>query len=404
MPSAPATVVGAQRRLRAAMFLSSFDRFTIPPLLVAIHRDLGVSLGAAAAVASAYFITYGVAQPVWGALSDRLGRVTVLRIAVAGGGVSCLVAATAQYFGVLVAARALAGLCFAAVVPTGITFVGDTVEDLAERQHALALLMASMTAGISVATVAAGVAAELLSWRVAFAASAALAGAVSIVLRGLPEPRRAAQQGTFAERMRAIGAERWVGVVVAIGFVEGAVIFGSLTFVAASLESAGVGAALAGSAAGGFGIANVLATPLVTRAIPRVASPLLIGGGATLAAAGLLLAAVESSVVTALVATLALGAGFGFLHTTMQTWATQVIPEARAVTVSLFAASIFVGASVASAVAAPLADAQRFSLIFLLAAAGAALLALAGPLLRARYLETAGARGVVGARDVTPAL
>ncbi len=48
-------LIDPQWRLRAAAFLSSFDRFTIPPLIVPIHRELGISLGTAAMLASAYF-------------------------------------------------------------------------------------------------------------------------------------------------------------------------------------------------------------------------------------------------------------------------------------------------------------------------------------------------------------
>ena len=63
-----------QWRLRGASFLSSFDRFVIPPLLVPISHAFGVPLGTAALVASAYFVAYGLSQPFWGAVSDRFGR------------------------------------------------------------------------------------------------------------------------------------------------------------------------------------------------------------------------------------------------------------------------------------------------------------------------------------------
>lgn len=372
--------------MRATAFLSSFDRFTIPPLLVPIHRDLGISLGTAAILASAYFVTYGLSQPLWGALSDRVGRVAVIRFAVVAGGVSCVVAALAPTFAVLLVARTLAGLFFAALVPSAITYIGDTV-DLARRQNALVLLMAFATSGLACATVVGGLAAELVDWRAAFAASAVLAAVVTFLVAALPEPSHERDAGSLRERVRAIRGQPWVLVVVGLAFLEGAVIFGSLTFVAASLQQEGVSAALAGSAAAGFGVANVVTTPFVTRAVARIASPLLIAGGAALAAAGLSVAAIDATVVTAVFATLALGAGFGFLHSTLQVWATQVAPEARAVTVSLFASAIFTGGAAASAAAAPLADDGRFGLIFLLCAGGGAALAAAGGVLRARYVR-----------------
>ena len=75
-----------QWRLRATTFLSSFDRFAIPPLLVPISHAFGVPLGTAALVARTYFVAYGLSQPFWGARSDRIGRVQVIWFAISAGG------------------------------------------------------------------------------------------------------------------------------------------------------------------------------------------------------------------------------------------------------------------------------------------------------------------------------
>ena len=379
-------LAAAQRRLRASSFLASFDRFTIPPLLVPIGLSFGVPLGTAALAASAYFVTYGVMQPIWGGLSDRHGRSPIIRVAVAGGGLCAVLAALAPSFGVLVGARFLAGAFFAAVAPTAVVYLGDAVDGHRRRQHALALVMAWATGGIAVATITAGICAQLIDWRVAFALTALLAAGISVFLRAMPEPPHHPSSQSFARQAASALRRPWVLTVWAIAFIEGCVIFGALTFISASLQEQGVGAALAGSAAAGFGIGNVACTPLVTRSITRVASPVLIAGGAGVAAAGLALAGFDVVVATAVVAALALGAGFGFLHSTMQLWATQVYPGARAMTISFFAASVFIGGAVASAAAAPLADAGHFSAIFLGAGALAAAVAVGGSLLRARYV------------------
>jgi predicted MFS family arabinose efflux permease len=376
-----------QWRLRGATFLSSFDRFAIPPLLVPISAAFGIPLGTAALVASAYFIAYGVSQPFWGALSDRVGRVKVIRFSVVAGAVCCVVAALAPSFTVLIVSRTISGVLFAAIVPTVVTYIGDTV-DVQQRQHALTLTIASASAGIAVATIIGGLCAELISWRAAFLSTSVLAVILSLALTRIPEPVRPRSSDSYLRLAKSALAQRWVLVVLAIGFIEGAVILGSLTFISASLQEQGVGAAIAGSAAAGFGIANVCCVPVVTRAIKRFASPLMIAFGSALAAAGLLIAAADTAVATALIAALGLGAGFGFLHPTMQLWATQVNAQARAVTVSFFAGSVFVGGAAASAAAAPLADGGSFSLIFLVAAALALLLASAGARLRSRYVSS----------------
>src|SRR4051812_32074519 len=67
------------RTLVAACFLSNFDRFPIGPVLIAVAAGLHVRLSATAAVASGYAIAYGLSQPMWGMLSDRFGRLPILR-------------------------------------------------------------------------------------------------------------------------------------------------------------------------------------------------------------------------------------------------------------------------------------------------------------------------------------
>src|SRR5215207_5710105 len=78
-------------------------------MLVTIAADLGVPLAQAAAAASAYFLLYGLMQPVWGMLSDRLGRVRTMRLTMVGVLVPGLLSALAPSLAVLVVARALRG-------------------------------------------------------------------------------------------------------------------------------------------------------------------------------------------------------------------------------------------------------------------------------------------------------
>ena len=59
----------------AAAFVSSFDRFAVSPLLVLVAADLGATLTQALSIASMYFLAYGLSQPIWGAISDRFGRI-----------------------------------------------------------------------------------------------------------------------------------------------------------------------------------------------------------------------------------------------------------------------------------------------------------------------------------------
>lgn len=79
---------------------------------------------------------------------------------------------------------------------------------------------------------------------------------------------------------------------------------------------------------------------------------------------------------------LLLGLGSRTLNSTLQTWATEVLPEARATVVSFFAGAVFAGSGVATAVAAPLAEDGSFGLLFAIAALTAIPLGIVGTLAR----------------------
>ena len=52
------------------------------------------------------------------------------------------------------------------------------------------------------------------------------------------------------------------------------------------------------------------------------------------------------------------------MHSSMQGWATDVAPQARATTVSLFAASLFLGGSLGNFATASLAETGNYAAIF----------------------------------------
>jgi MFS family permease len=195
-----------------AAFFSSFDRFVVAPMLVTIAAALGASLTGVTATASLYYLLYGVMQPVWGMLSDRLGRVRIMRLTLFGATVAGVLSAFAPNLTVLIAARALAGGLFAAVIPASLVYVGDTV-GIGSRQKALADLMAASAMGTALATVLGGLAAYLGAWRLAFAAPALAGGVLALMLARLPEPEGfAARRGRgrwFRSAGSSAGPGRW---------------------------------------------------------------------------------------------------------------------------------------------------------------------------------------------------
>lgn len=374
--------------LQFAAFFSSFDRFVVAPMLVTIASALGASLASVTATASLYYLLYGGMQPVWGMLSDRLGRVRVMRLTLFGAMAAGVLSALAPNLTVLVATRALVGGLFAAVIPAALVYIGDTV-GIGLRQRALADLMAASALGTALATVFGGLAAYLDAWRLAFAAPAVAGGVLALLLARLPEPEGFSaeeREGALVQLGRVL-RRPWAVAVVGIAMVEGAVILGFLTFLAPSLEHDGFTSAVAGLAVGLYGLAVIGWTRAVKLVSNRLgaATLILIGGG--MLALGYASGAVGHPLVGVGIAAVLIGGGFAFMHSTLQTWATEVVPEARATVISLFAAALFAGSGVAATAAAPLAEAGSFSLLFGLAAVVAVPLGLFAALARHYYVR-----------------
>ena len=128
---------------------------------------------------------------------------------------------------------------------------------------------------------------------------------------------------------------------------------------------------------------------LTSRVVKRLAGRVQPAGFLAVGSAALVLAyvavAVSQAPVLVAVAALVVGSGWAAMHSTMQAWATEVVPEARATLVSLFAASLFVGSGVATAVLAPLAGDLRWGPLFSVGVALSVVFGIAATLGIARF-------------------
>jgi MFS family permease len=182
----PAAVSGkVPRPFVVACFLSNFDRFAITPMLVAVAAGMHTKLSTVVLLASGYFFAYGCAQPLWGMLSDRYGRMRIVRLTLSVTAVCGVLSALSPTLATLVVLRIATGAFFGGVVPTSLTYVGDTVPP-SMRQRALSDLQLALAIGTASATVVAGVVAQLVSWRLMFALPSFLAGDERVPLQGHP--------------------------------------------------------------------------------------------------------------------------------------------------------------------------------------------------------------------------
>ena len=390
------------RLLQLGSFCSSVDRFLFAPLIALIALDLGATVSAVALAAAAYFQAYGVMQPVWAVVSDRLGRIRTIRLALLLAAVTGLLSAAAPDAGWLLWSRGLAGACFAAAVPGALMWVGDTVP-VERRQAPMTDLMTGAALGIALATAGAGIVGDHLHWRLAVAAPAALAAVLAVLLRRVAEP---AVETARLPALRAFGRvlrHRWALVVLGLVLCEGLILVGLLTFLPLTLQSAGRSATVAGLVTAVYGVAVLVGARVVKRLSRRLAPETLVAIGSATGTSAYVVLALDHGVLGVMVGCVCLGATWAFLHTTMQTWVTEVVPEARAAAVSLFASLLFTGGALGSAVGVRFVEDGRFQGLFVAGAIVMATVGLVATVARRRYgRQVAGTGGSDGARHPGP--
>jgi MFS family permease len=372
------------RRLQLASFICVFDRFAMPPMLVAIARDLGVPLSQIVAAAGAYFLTYGLMQPVWGMLSTRIGLAATMRWCILIGGLATLTTAFAPGVATLTVGRAVAGGLFAAGFPAALIYVGTTAP-LDRRQREVTNLMTGAALGTALATVVAGGLTYLVGWRSVFVLSGVLGIGSSLYLWRLVELPRMPWRAPLLAPLRRVLTRPSVLMLLVLAALDGAAILGALTFLPTAVQSTGRNAATAAGITALYGVAVLIAAQIVGRLSARVGRGQFILAGAAAGAVGCGLLAYSVGLVVAGIGCLLLGVAWASMHSALQTWATEIMPAERGLTVSFFAGSLFAGSAVAAAVGGPFAEARDFMPLFSAAAVVLLVVGTSGYVARARW-------------------
>ncbi len=372
------------RLLQLTALVSTLDRFSMPPMLLAMSRDLDAPLTAVVQAAGAYFLAYGLMQPVWGMVSDRMGLVRTMRLTLLAAAVATTAAALTDSALALGIARGLAGGAFSAAIPASLIYLGDTVP-AQHRQREVTDLMVGVAVGTALASVGAGFVAQLLTWRAAFVVTGVAALVLVVALRRLPEPPRTRTHGHLLAPLGQVARSGPARLVLLLAFIEGGVLLGVLTLLPPAVEATGASAGLAGAVTAAYGVAVLGFARLVGALSRRTHASRLIALGATASLAGCTLLAVSRTPLVAVVVAVLLGLGWAAMHSSLQTWATEVLPLARATVVSLFAGSLFIGSAVAAVLVAAPAAANRYGEVFAVAAVLTVPLGLLGTWARASW-------------------
>lgn len=323
-------------------------------LLPQLAQIFGVPLATTAQVVSFYALAYGASQVLWGPVGDRFGKYRVVAWAVLACALASLACAFAGDFGQLRAARVLAGMLAAAIIPLSIAWLGDVVP-YERRQPVLARFLIGQITGLAAGVWLGGVAADHLGWRVPYFVLAGLYGIVGaqlfIGLRRLPVGSSGRAGSAVASSLtrtlgdfREVLGGRWAQILLLIVFLEGSFLFGPLAFMAAHLhQRLGVSLTVAGSLVMVFGAGGLVYALGARRLVRELGEAGLARGGAVFLCLGLGAIAAAPSWIFGVVGSLLAGLGFYMLHNTLQVNATQMAPRVRGAAVSIFAASFFLG-------------------------------------------------------------
>lgn len=354
------------------------------PLVRAIAVDLKVELHEATAVASSYYLAYGLMQVPWGLASERLGRVTVMRLALAAGTLGAVASVLSSTLHGLLIARFIAGAGMAAVVPAVIAWLGDALP-IGERMKAATDMNSAYALGAASGVLGAGLLADDFGWASGFMVSGALAMLAFAGTLTLFVPPKPAQPGSLKEALKYADV-RWLA---GIALVEGSVLFGLFAFLAPTMLATGATARVTGLVIAGYGVSVVIwarvAKRIGARIIPRKA--MLFGGVMMVVAWSAV--AISPAAPGIFSASVLMGATIVFLHAQLQVWATQAAPTSRGPGIAMFSGALFIGASLGTAFARPLFAEGMVRWLF---AGGAVLAALvtATVLWRRRVTEARG--------------
>jgi predicted MFS family arabinose efflux permease len=172
----------------------------------------------------------------------------------------------------------------------------------------------------------------------------------------------------FVSGYRMLLASPWTRFVLLSVFIEAGIFFGGFTYVAADLHGRfGLSFSVAGIVIAGYGVGSVLYAMSVHRLVEFGERGLVLGGGIAVALGFVALAAVPYWELAPLACTL-LGLGYYMVHNTLQTNATQMLPQSRATAVAAFSSMLFLGQSAGVALAAPIVDRAGAVPVFISAA------------------------------------
>ncbi len=383
-PDSRGSATSAITLLAIAAFAAQAMVRVTDSLLPQIAADLGVTVGATSIVVTVYLLAHGSVQLVIGPIADSVGKYRCIALAAAGSTVMVAICGLAPSLPVLIAARLGSGLATGWIIPLALAFVGDVIP-YERRQQVIGRFLSGQILGQLFGQAAGGVLGDWFGWRNVFFL---LAGLLAVATAGLwyellRNPITHARHVTaqpgrgFIADYSTVLRSSWARTLIVLAFLESSLMFGAFTYVGADLHLRyGVSFTLVGLFVGTFAIGGLIYSLSVRVLVNRLGQIKLAGGGGIVLGLAFTALALVPHPSIAPFAITAIGLGFYMLHNTLQTNATQMVPEARGTAVAIFSSALYLGQTVGVAANSVIFDRFTGVPVFLIAAAGLLTLAL----------------------------
>ncbi|ADY21700.1 MFS transporter [Bacillus paranthracis] len=155
------------RILAIVAFFVGLDSLLVAPLLSVITETISIPDGSGGLLITIYALCYGITAPVFGTMSDRVGRKRMIIIGFTIFSISTFCTGLAKSFEILLLFRGLTGLSGAMIMPSVFALVGDKVT-YESRGKAMGTIMGAMVGSTVIGVPIGAFLSEVGNWQWTF--------------------------------------------------------------------------------------------------------------------------------------------------------------------------------------------------------------------------------------------
>lgn len=155
------------RILAIVAFFVGLDSLLVAPLLPVITETISIPDGSGGLLITIYALCYGITAPVFGMMSDRVGRKRMIIIGFIIFSISTFCTGLAKHFEILLLFRGLTGLSGAMIMPSIFALVGDKVT-YESRGKAMGTIMGAMIGSTVIGVPIGAFLSEIGNWQWTF--------------------------------------------------------------------------------------------------------------------------------------------------------------------------------------------------------------------------------------------